>query len=152
MKKTLLKLQILVIILILNSIIFGEISPWAVAEMKEQSKECLEIEVFSVKKISYNERQINIEIYATILNVIRTDSNLKKGDSIIVRYVGDKTPEIDKEIDEILEDVGPAPVPILVKNKRYSVFLILNEDNSYSPSVGGYSFTEIIRSDESKLE
>jgi len=152
MRKTLSKLQMLLFIFVINSLIFGEISPWAVAEMKEQSKECLEIEVSSVKKINYNETQINVEIYATILNVIRTDSNLTKGDSIILKYVCYKTPEIDKESGIDFVDEGSAPVPILVKNKRYSAFLILNEDNSYSPSVWGYSFIELIKPDESKLE
>jgi len=145
MKKMSFKLKMVIFMIAINSLILGEISPWAVAEMQEQSKEYLEIEVFSVNKINYNERQIDVEIYATILNVIRTDSDLKNGDSIIVKYVGDKTPEIDKESGEILENAGPAPVPILVENKKYRAFLTLNEDNYYSPSVEGYSFIEITK-------
>ena len=141
MYKKSIRIKMLFLFLISFSLIFGALPPQVLIESQQQSKEYIEIEVKNVKCISQNELDISVELNAIILKKYRTDSDLKPGDTIIIKYNTYKT-NVNNEESITVDIEGPLPIPILEKNKKYDAFLKFNDDTSYSPNAGCLSFIE----------
>ncbi len=111
---------------------FCELPPTVYKQLQDNSPEHLQIKVLLVKtKEVKNGAQVFVE--ATVINVMRSASNLKVGDVIRIEYFHSTS-----------RAPGPGPVALLVQDQSYEAFLSRNStgDKSYSPAARGRSFSQ----------
>ena len=110
----------------------AELPPHAYKEMQESAPEYIEIEVLKVKTEKLTDG-IKVETEAKVTGVKRSESNLKTGDTIAIKYFHDTRGLI-----------GPAPIPILDEGKSYPAFLVKEDGNDfYQPAAIGRSFSVV---------
>ncbi|HWP93996.1 MAG TPA: hypothetical protein VNN20_17570 [Thermodesulfobacteriota bacterium] len=110
----------------------ADLPPSAYKEMQESAPEYIDIEVLKVKTEKVTDA-IMVDIEAKVTGVKRSESNLKAGDTIVIRYFHDTRGLI-----------GPAPIPILDEGKSYPAFLVKEDGNDfYQPSAMGRSFSVV---------
>ena len=110
----------------------AELSNHAYEQMQETAPECIDIEVLKVKTEKLTDG-IQVEIEAKVTGVKRSESNLKAGDTIVIKYFHDTRGLI-----------GPAPIPILDEGKSYPAFLVKEDGNDfYEPAAMGRSFSVV---------
>ena len=108
----------------------AELPPHAYKEMQESAPEYIEIEVLKVKTEKLTDG-IKVETEAKVTGVKRSESNLKTGDTIAIKYFHDTRGLI-----------GPAPIPILDEGKSYPALLVRADGNDfYEPAAMGRSFS-----------
>lgn len=112
-----------------------ELPPYVYREQQAKSPERLTIKVMSVKTVERDERdhkRIEVTVVARVTRVARTQSRLRPGRTIRIRYT---RTEYEQPI------AGPSQVPILRGGETYPAFLSKNkEGDTYAPAAGGYSF------------
>ena len=110
----------------------AELPPHAYKEMQESAPEYIEIEVLKVKTEKLTDG-IKVETEAKVTGVKRSESNLKTGDTIAIKYFHDTRGLI-----------GPAPIPILDEGKSYPALLVRADGNDfYEPAAMGRSFSVV---------
>ena len=119
----------------LSASVRAELPPEVYRDMQAKSPERLKIRVKSVKTEERDEAErklISVTAEAEVLEVGRTASELKPGQTIRIRYTHT---EYKQPI------AGPSQVPVLREGETYPAFLGKNkEGDTYSPAAGGYSF------------
>jgi len=108
----------------------AEMEPSVYLALQAKAPEVIEIHVDKVKRglwISPGE-----VVTASVKKVTKSDSKLKIGDVIKIRYRHVK-----------LKGAGPSPIPLLVKKQTYPAWLRKNEKGYYEPAARGYSFRKI---------
>lgn len=73
-------------------------------------------------------------VSAKVVSVTRTDSGLKAGDAIVIRYVSKK---LAKGM------AGPSPIPRLGEGREYPAWLSKSAEGHFVPAARGYSFSEV---------
>ena len=113
----------------------AELPPYVYKDMQAKSPERLTIKVKSVKTEERDESErklIAVTAEAEVVEVERTASELKAGQTIRIRYT---------HTDYKQPIAGPSQVPILREGETYPAFLSKSkEGDTYSPAAGGYSF------------
>ena len=115
--------------------VFAELPPYVYRDMQAKSPERLTIRVKTVKTEERDEAErklVAVTAEAEVVEVARTASGLKPGQTIRIRYTH---AEYKQPI------AGPSEVPILREGETYPAFLSKNkEGDTYAPAAGGYSF------------
>jgi hypothetical protein len=113
----------------------AELPPYVYRDMQAKSPERLTIKVKSVKTEERDEPErklIAVTAEAEVVEVERTASGLKPGQTIRIRYTRTEYKE---------PIAGPSQVPILREGETCPAFLGKNKDaDTYAPAAGGYSF------------
>ena len=126
----------------LSASAFAELPPYVYRDMQAKSPERLTIKVKSVKTEERDETErklIAVTAEAEVLEVGRTASELKPGQTIRIRYT---------HTDYKQPIAGPSQVPILREGETYPAFLGKNkEGGTYAPAAGGYSF-EVVEAEK----
>ncbi len=119
----------------LSASALAELPPAVYKDMQAKSPERLTIRVKSVQTQERDEAErkiVAVTAEAEVLEVGRTASELKPGQTIRIRYVRTEYKE---------PIAGPSQVPILREGETYPAFLSRNkEGDTYAPAAGGYSF------------
>lgn len=136
---TSLKLILLVALLaIFSTISVAELPPYVYQERQEKAPESLSVRVQSVKTRETDEprrKLIDVRIVAQVEQVHRSQTGLKRGDVIHIKY-------LHSQYKEPL--AGPSEVPILQEEQIYPAYLLKNEqEETFTPAAGGYSFREV---------
>jgi hypothetical protein len=110
----------------------AELPPSAYKEMQESAPEYVDIQVLKVKTEKVTDG-IMVDIEAKVTGVKRSESNLKVGNTIVIKYFHDTRGL-----------VGPAPIPILDEGESYPAFLVKADGNDfYEPAAMGRSFSVV---------
>lgn len=120
----------------------AELPPYVYRDMQAKSPERLTIRVKSVKTEERDEAErklVAVTAEAEVLEVARTASELKPGQTIRIRYT---RTEYKQPI------AGPSQVPVLREGQTCPAFLGKNKDgDTYAPAAGGYSF-EVVEAEK----
>lgn len=120
----------------------AELPPYVYRDMQAKSPERLTIRVKSVKTEERDESErklIAVTVEAEVVEVARTASELKPGQTIRIRYTHT---EYKQPIS------GASQVPVLREGETYPAFLGKNkEGGTYAPAAGGYSF-EVVEAEK----
>lgn len=111
---------------------FAELPPAEYLSMQKKSPEALEIRVDRVRHQSLFRRQEVVS--ATVTMVVRSQSKLKVGDKIEIRY---------RHVP-LRGAAGPSPVPRLRAGKSYPAWLKKGEGGVYVPAARGKSFSWVM--------
>jgi hypothetical protein len=129
------------LVVCLSASALAELPPYVYRDMQAKSPERLTIKVKSVKTEERDEPErklIAVTAEAEVVEVERTASELKPGQTIRIRYT---------HTDYKQPMAGPSQVPVLREGETYPAFLSKNKDgDTYSPAAGGYSF-EVVAPD-----
>ena len=110
----------------------AELPPHAYKEMQESAPEYIDIVVLKVKTEKLTDG-VKVEMEAKVTGAKRSESNLKAGDTIVIRYFHDPRGLL-----------GPAPIPIRDEGKSYPAFLVKEDGNDfYEPAAMGRSFSVV---------
>jgi hypothetical protein len=110
----------------------AELSLSVYKQMQKNAPECLEIEVLSVKTAKAAD-EIDVDVEARVKGVTRSKAGIKAGDVIHINYA--------RQTKAL---IGPGPVPLLEKKKKYPAFLAQTQGQKrYEPAAGGRSFEAI---------
>lgn len=115
----------------------AELPPQVYAEQQRKAGEVLKIrsdEVVSKAKGFFDRSSYTETVTATVLEVSRSQSKVKKGDVITIRY---------ERLVPKAGWVGPSPAPKLEKGGQYTAYLGKGEDGTFSLSAQGMSFAKI---------
>ncbi|HEY9282817.1 MAG TPA: hypothetical protein VIP46_05135 [Pyrinomonadaceae bacterium] len=119
----------------LSASVSAELPPYVYKDMQAKSPERLTIRVKSVRTEERDESErklVAVTAEAEVVEVARTASELKPGQTIRIRYT---------HTDYKQPMAGPSQVPILREGETYPAFLRKNkEGDTYAPAAGGYSF------------
>lgn len=128
--------------LLVSTVVHAELPPQVYEELREKAPEFLKIEVLSSKQEvdvdasppPKGSKLLLIHLTATVLEVDRSKSNLKKGDVISIDYTRTERPKGTGW-------VGPSEIPILAKGEVTDAYLSKTEKTgAYSPAARGQSF------------
>ena len=110
----------------------AELSPSAYESMQSSAPDYVRIEVLRVDvEPGATSAEQNVNIVATVSEVIRTASDLKAGDIITIVYAVTEHPK---------GWAGPGPVPILSERQQTVAYLKKEESGDFSPAAGRMSF------------
>ena len=119
----------------LSASAFAELPPYVYRDMQAKSPEHLTIKVRTVTTEERDESErklVAVTAEAEVVEVARTASELKPGQTIRIRYT---------HADYKQPIAGPSQVPILREGETYPAFLSKSkEGDTYAPAAGGYSF------------
>jgi hypothetical protein len=136
------KSLVIVAVLIGSLCARAELPPYVYQELQKEAPELLQIEVLDSKKKpspadksrADGARFYHVELTAKVLEVERTDSNLKPGDVIRIAYGRTERPKNSGW-------VGPSEIPVLKKGVVSTAYLGKGEESDvYSPAARGFSF------------
>jgi len=121
------------VLVLLTSIVYGELPPSAYEAMQAKAPECLQINVLKVEiEPGAQEDQQNIHLIANVLNIARSADGLKKGAIIHILYT---------VTDHQQPWVGPGQVPILKEGATNVAYLEKGEKpDVFLPAAGIMSF------------
>lgn len=121
------------LLLVLLHVAIAELPPSAYESMQASAPESLEIQVLRVDIAPGNsESKQEIQVMATVEEVIRTASGLKPGDVLNITYSHEERPP---------GWVGPGQVPILALGGTHVAYLKKMENAlDYAPAAGAMSF------------
>jgi hypothetical protein len=125
-----------VILLTLSTISIAELPPSVYQEWQAKAPDFLMIKVRSIKTAETDEPRlvrVAVSLEAQIEQVRRSQSSLKAGDVITIKYEHRKYKE---------PMVGPSEVPILKEGQSYPAYLKKGPEG-FEPAAGGYSFREM---------
>lgn len=117
--------------------LLAELPPNVYIELRKKAPEVLRIrtdEVISKPAGILDRSNWTETVSATVLEVTRSESGVKKGDVISIVY-GRQVPKEGW--------VGPAPAQQLAKGKEYTAFLAKNEGGGFSIAARGMSFNAL---------
>jgi len=124
--------KLLLFILLVVYSLYGELPPQVYKELQENSPEVVTLRILNVDSKAITSDQREITLKAKVLNILRTQSALRLGSIVTIRYITTIHPD---------NWVGPSPLPILSKKYKYKAFLTHDEANKYYvPSARGRSF------------
>lgn len=109
----------------------GELPPSVHEDLQKKSPEVLEIRVDWVKHQNLFRKQEIVG--ATVTRVTRTQTKLKVGDKIEIRY----------HHIPLRGAAGPSPIPMLVAGKAYPAWLNTGDGGIYVPAARGKSFSQL---------
>lgn len=112
----------------------AELPPDVYKDMQANSPESLVIKVLSVKTRNKNEPRlvrVSVTVEARVEQVNRTQSGLKPGQVIRIRYDHRRHKE---------PMAGPSEVPVLKHRQVCPAYLKKDGSGVYAPAAGGYSF------------
>ena len=130
-------------LLVVLSLVFAtapakaELPPQVYVELQQKAGEALKIrvdEVDSKPKGLLDRSSFTETVKATVLEVIRSQSGVKKGDVITIRYQR-QAPRNDIS--------GPSPAAQLKAGKEYPAYLAKREDGTFSIGARGMSFSKV---------
>lgn len=116
---------------------YAELAPEVYIELQSKAPEVLKIRVDAVASSPeglFKRSKWTENVTATVVDIVRTRSGLKKGDTIHLEYT------------RIIPEkgwVGPAPAPQLMKGREYMAFLSKTEAGSFSLAARGLSFVKV---------
>lgn len=109
----------------------GELPPTVYADLQKRSPEAVVMRVDRVKHQSlFRKQEI---VYATVMKVTRTRTELKVGDKIEIRY---------RHVP-LRGASGPSPIPKLKAGGTYPAWLKKGEGGIYVPAARGKSFSRL---------
>jgi hypothetical protein len=108
----------------------AELAPSAYLSLQKKAPEKVTIKVDQVKRQGIFRREEWVK--ATVTAVSKSESKLKVGDKIEIRYR-----------NETRNIVGPSPIPQLDKGQTYPAWLKKNGEGHYGPSARGKSFQKM---------
>jgi hypothetical protein len=115
----------------------AELPPQAYIEQQQKAGEELRIRVddlASVSKGLFNRSSFTDTVKATVLEVVRSKSGVKKDDVISITY------------QRLVPDnsrAGPSPVPKLKEGNEYTAFLTKGADGKFTIAAQGMSFSKM---------
>lgn len=115
----------------------AELPPQVYIELQSKAGEILKIhadEVISKPKGLLDKSSYTETVKATVVEVIRSASGVRKGDVITIVYQR-LVPEEGM--------AGPSPAPQLKQGQEYSAYLGKGEDGNFSLAARGMSFTKM---------
>lgn len=115
----------------------AELPPQVYMDLQKKAEEVMEIradEVISKPKGLLDRSSYTETVKATVIEVTRSRSGVKKGDVITIIYQR-----------QGLTDgrVGPSPAPQLKQGAQYPAFLVKGEDGNFSVAARGMSFSKM---------
>ena len=120
------------ITLVLNTLLFAALPPQVYQQLQKYAPESVHILVDHVTKYpTANPHEFKVTVQATILHVIRTQSNLKKGEKIGILYT--------TVTSRPRGWVGPSSLPVLHEGEQYNAYL-QKDDIMFIPAAKGKSF------------
>lgn len=129
------KVVLLVLLLVSSgSVGRAELPPRVYKDMQANSPESLVIKVLSVKRKNKNEPRlvrVSVTVEARVEQVNRTQSGLKPGQVIRIKYDHRRHKE---------PMAGPGEVPVLKRGQACPAYLKKDDSGVYAPAAGGYSF------------
>jgi hypothetical protein len=130
--------SVLVLLLASSGAIGGaELPPYVYKDMQANAPESLVIKVLSVKTKRADEPQlvrVSVTVEARVERVSRTESGLKRGQVIRIKYEHRQHKE---------PMAGPSEVPVLKRRQVYPAYLKKGDAGAYSPAAGGYTFETV---------
>ena len=132
--------QVALLVLLLassGSVGRAELPPHVYKDMQANSPESLVIKVLSVKTKNKNEPRlvrVSVTVEARVEQVNRTQTNLKPGQLIRIKYDHRRHKE---------PMAGPSEVPVLKKGQTLPAYLKKNDAADYAPAAGGYTFETV---------
>ena len=108
----------------------AELAPSAYLDLQKKSPEKVTIKVDQVKHQGIFRREEWVK--ATVTAVTKSESKLKVGDKIEIRYR-----------NETRNIAGPSPTPKLNKGKTYPAWLKKNAEGHFEPAARGKSFQKM---------
>jgi len=110
----------------------AELPPYVYKERRERAPERLEIKVVSVRTRTSDEPErvrVDVTAEAEVRRVHRSQSGLKQGDVVRIKYV----------VSRFKEPIaGPSQVPILKPGLTCPAFLVKDQKGrAYAPAAGG---------------
>ncbi len=112
----------------------AELSPAAYQEMQDAAPEQVVLKVTSVKLTPGKDGQ-QVDAQATVVDVPRTATKLKTGDTLSLSYAHSQLPT---------GMVGPGPVPIVAENTTYTAYLEGGPPPApYMPAARSHSFIAV---------
>jgi hypothetical protein len=115
----------------------AELPPYVYKDMQASSPESLVIKVLSVKTKNKNEPRlvrVSVTVEARVEQVNRTQTNLKPGQLIRIKYDHRRHKE---------PMAGPSEVPVLKHRQVYPAYLKKDDAGHYAPAAGGYTFETV---------
>jgi hypothetical protein len=109
----------------------AELPPGSYDSLRVSAPEAVVIEVVAVTRRPGTQGATTVTLQAKVLTVERSNTGLKKGDVVSIRYL------------QIAQNgfVGPRPVPLLEKGAVYPAFLRKEpQSKMYEPAAYGESF------------
>jgi len=129
----------LLVLLLVSSGTVGraELPPYVYKDMQASSPESLVIKVLSVRTRNRNEPRlvrVSVTVQARVEQVNRTQTNLKPGQVIRIRYDHRRHKE---------PMAGPSEVPVLTRRQVCPAYLKKDAAGHYAPAAGGYTFETV---------
>lgn len=129
----------LLVLLLVSSGAVGraELPPYVYKDMQANSPESLVIKVLSVKTKNKDEPRlvrVSVTVEARVEQVNRTQTGLKPGQVIRIRYDHRRHKE---------PMAGPSEVPVLKKGQTSPAYLKKTDAPDYAPAAGGYTFETV---------
>lgn len=115
----------------------AELPPYVYKDMQANSPESLVIKVLSVKTKIKNEPRlvrVSVTVEARVEQVNRTQSGLKPGQLIRIKYDHRRHKE---------PMAGPSEVPVLKRAQVCPAYLKRDDSGVYAPAAGGYTFETV---------
>ncbi|HEU4597139.1 MAG TPA: hypothetical protein VFS10_18555 [Pyrinomonadaceae bacterium] len=115
----------------------AELPPNVYKDLQAKSPEALVIKVLSVETKETDEPRlvrVSVTVKARVERVNRTNSGLKPGAAIRIRY---------EHRRHRAPMAGPSEVPVLKRGEVYPAYLRKAEAGDYSPAARGYSFQTV---------
>jgi len=115
----------------------AELPPYVYKDMQANAPESLVIKVLSVRTKKTDEPRlvrVSVTVEARVQQVSRTQTGLKPGDIIRIKYDHRRHKE---------PMAGPSEVPLLKKRQVCPAYLKKTDAADYSPAAGGYTFETV---------
>jgi hypothetical protein len=115
----------------------AELPPDVYKDMQANSPESLVVKVLSVKTKNKNEPRlvrVSVTVEARVERVNRTQSGLKPGQLIRIKYDHRRHRE---------PMAGPSEVPVLRRGQVCPAYLKKDDAGYYAPAAGGYTFETV---------
>lgn len=133
MLKRLYMKKILLIFSVLTLILYAELPPYIYESYQKNAPEALTIEVKKVETSLISISEKSVTITAKVIRIKRSQSQLKRGDTITIVY--------NSTFWKPSGWVGPSSLRILEEHQIYKAFLRKGEKNNYYfPAAKGKSF------------
>jgi hypothetical protein len=130
---------------------YAELPPGYYLKLQNKAPEYLKIEVVTIRQEqaessgeaqNTGESTTNIELEAKVLKVVRTQSGIKPGDTIRIKY---------SRTNHLPGWVGPGEIPVLEMGNVHSAFLTKAEGKEfYEPAARGKSFADLLNTKAAK--
>lgn len=120
------------------------LAPDTIKEMKDKAANVFNVEIVEVKQGEASPKgRIAVEYQAKVLDVVRSKSGIKAGDTITInlQIVNPKKAKTKEgQVEALVDLIGPKQPTLLTKGWRGKVYLNSSDNKKFGIAVFGHSF------------